>query len=142
MLMLEPKSRQLLMNSLALDEGFRGRKYKDTKGIETIGYGINLETEDMPEPIARAWMEYKVREIELELAKVFPDYIVLCDPRKSVLINIAYNCGVVGLMTFRRMITNLQAKNYDGAADEVVNSEIAPARSHRLAKIMRTGEWQ
>jgi lysozyme len=141
MLMLSPDSRTHLNSGLMLDEGFRGRKYRDEKGNETIGYGINLETESIPEPIAQAWMQDKVMQIEHELWNVFPGYADLCEQRKSVLINMAYNAGVVGLMEFRKMIAALQAKDYDTAANEIIDSTITPTRAHRLATIMRTGAW-
>ncbi len=141
MLMLTPDARQHLTQALAIDEGFRDKAYLDTTGHLTIGYGVNVESEAMPEPVARLWMETKVMQIEVSLWNRFPGYVELCEPRKTVLINMAYNCGTDGLLRFHKMILALQAKNYDDAAQEIINSEIALNRAKRLADIMRTGAW-
>ena len=38
----------VLVDIIGRHEGFREKKYKDTKGIWTIGYGFNMESKNIP----------------------------------------------------------------------------------------------
>ena len=62
------------------------------------------------------------------------------DPvRAAVLVNIAYNFGVTGLMAFHKMLAAAQAGDWDTAGAEIVDSQIAPNRARRLSVQMETG---
>jgi len=54
----------------------------------------------------------------------------------------AFNLGVDGLLSFRRMILAVDRGNYDQAAREMLNSKWTAqvfARAIRLAKMMKEG---
>ena len=51
-----------------------------------------------------------------------------------------FQIGFSGVMKFRKMIANMQEKNWKGAADEMLDSLWAkqtPSRANRLADIVR-----
>jgi lysozyme len=122
------------------DEGFRQFAYRDTKGLLTIGFGFNLESDGLPRQIADLWLDFKLTAIESELNAQLPLYAHLNDTRRIVLLDIAFNVGVQGLMAFRHMLAALGDDNYELASKEILASELAPNRKERLAYLMETGE--
>jgi len=62
-----------------------------------------------------------------------------------VLVNMAFQLGVVGLLQFKDTLTNVREGNYSGAAAAMLLSkwrEQTPDRAKRLATQMETGVWQ
>jgi lysozyme len=141
MLSLAPESVLKLHKLIELDEGFRQFVYHDSKNVLTIGYGFNLESDGLPRPIADLWLDFKLAAIESELNTTLPLYGLLNDVRRIVLLDIAFNCGVEGLMGFRQMIAALTAGDYETASKEILNSEIATNRRERLAYLMEKGSY-
>ena len=72
------------------------------------------------------------------------DWYINTDPiRQKVLIDMAVNLGVGGLLQFRRMIAAIELGDYGAAADQMLDSrwaEQVKTRADRLAEMMRTGE--
>jgi lysozyme len=63
----------------------------------------------------------------------------------NVLINMAFQLGVEGLLAFKTTLSLVQGGNYDKAAENMILSKWhsqTPERCERLAKQMRTGVWQ
>ncbi len=140
MLPLSPDSQSKLNKLIEQDEGFRQFPYHDTKNKLTIGFGFNLESDGLPRAVAEFWLDYKLDAIQSELRATLEIFQHLDEIRRLVLIDIAFNCGVAGLMGFRRMIAALQSGDYTEAAKEIIDSELAPNRKERLAYFMETGE--
>jgi len=68
----------------------------------------------------------------------------LSQPRFGVLVNMAFNLGIHGLMSFRRMLAALQTGDYEAAAVEMLSSRWARqvgSRANRLAEQMREDQW-
>jgi len=122
-------------------EGFRTYPYVDTMGHLTIGHGINLDagiTQDESMMIVKS----RLATIEKELAKRLPFFDELTQNRKDVLINMAYNLGIQGLMNFVRTLNLIGAGNYDAAAKGMMDSLWArqvKGRAAELADKMRRG---
>ncbi|WP_456390347.1 glycoside hydrolase family protein [Hydrogenimonas sp.] len=127
-----------LVEEIKRDEGFRGMPYQDTKGIWTIGFGNKL-------PLDRAEAELitekRINAATVELKEKLYFFDDLPDEAKKILINMAYNLGVNGLMKFKRMLDALEFEDYDEAANEMVDSvwyrEVGK-RAKRLVKRMRS----
>lgn len=135
-----------VVEQLMRDEGFREHTYEDTEGHLTIGYGINLDTEAIPQDIAELWLTRKISEIEYQLLPLVfnNNYAMTFNPRGAVLTNMAYNLGVKGLLGFTKMLAAFAAGDYDTAAVEMLDSKWAKQvgdRATRLAEQMRTGRW-
>ena len=65
--------------------------------------------------------------------------------RAAVLVNMAFNLGVAGLLTFRRVLGAVEADDYEAAASFMMCSRWASQvgrRAVELSRQMRTGEWQ
>jgi len=126
------------------DESFSGKIYTDSKGFITIGFGFNLTTQELPISIALEWLHILINKIQFELEKHISFWNELNDARKYVLINMAYQMGIGGLLQFHAMLKSLGSKDYDGAAIEMKDSvwyRDFTTRASRLVKIMQSGEF-
>ena len=57
----------------------------------------------------------------------------------------AFNLGLSGLMSFKKMIAAIEVGDFETASYEMLNSKWANQvtnRAHELAEQMLTGEWQ
>ena len=127
---------------LILHEGLRLKPYRCPAGYLTIGVGRNLETKGLSEDEALFLLRNDIEEITSQLEK-YEWYRGLDDVRKKVVIDMAFNLGIYGLLSFKRMIQALNCYDYDTAADEMVDSawyHQVGTRARRLVDMMRTGE--
>jgi lysozyme len=128
-----------LREQLERDEGFRHVAYQDTAGHWTVGVGHNLET-----PISTAAVEQiltdDINTASDECANI-PFFSTLSEARQAALINMCFNLGFAGLMSFRHMLAHLQAEEWTQAAQELLNSHYhaqVGARAERLALQIET----
>ena len=134
--------RQLLKSQLERHEGLRLRVYKDGVGVNTIGYGRNLDDVGISRLEADLMLAADIERVERDLDTV-DEYVALDRIRQAVIANMAFNLGFNGLMQFKRMWKHLSKHDYPGAAKEMLSSKWAQQVGNRaieLAKIMRTGE--
>jgi len=125
---------------LMQEEGFRARKYRDQKGIETIGYGFNLEVPWSRE-LCNVILNWWVNDLHKSLSR-FYWYAALDEIRRSVIIDVAYNLGIDSLLHFPKMIAAIVAKDWSTAAEELLDSDAARLNKARylvLAEILKTG---
>ena len=133
------------ISSIKRHEGFRETPYRDSKGILTIGHGINLEN-GITERESSLILEERVRKIRIRLPFIFPFWKKLSHARQDVLIEMAYNLGNSGLLKFKKMIKAMGQEDYESAADEMLDSVWAyqvgddvGQRAYTLSVIMRAG---
>ena len=103
-------------------EGFRQFPYLDSLGIQTIGYGRNLESRGISEPEASYLLSNDIAEAE-EMLHRYPYYWNLSGERKAVLIDMMVNMGPTRLAGFKKMHAALEARNYELAALEMMDSK-------------------
>ena len=130
-----------MTQELKIDEGFKPCVYQCTAGKPTIGYGHNLEDNELPEPIAENLLIHDYMKFYDKLCE-HQWFCEMDDYRKRIIINMAYNIGISGLLRFRNMIAAIRNKDFNEAADEMVNSnwyDQVGSRSVRLVKMMRNG---
>ena len=130
-----------MIEKIASEEGFRKTLYECTAGKQTIGYGFNLEADGIPEPVARYWLQYNINHLRAVLAG-FDFYDGLDEARKTVLVDMAYQMGVSGMLRFKSMIKDIKVGAWDSAAKSLLDSKYArdsPNRAKRNAETMRTG---
>jgi lysozyme len=127
---------------LILHEGMKLKPYRCPAGKLTIGVGRNLEDKGLSKQEALFLLRRDIAEVTNELRK-YPWFETLDMVRQKVLIDMAFNLGINGLLSFKKMLSYLKAGDYEKAADEMVNSRWygqVGDRSKRLVKMMRTGE--
>lgn len=134
-----------LKRQLIGHEGLKLKPYKCTSGKLTIGVGRNLEAKGVTEQEALFMLDNDIIYFEEELRRRLPSFRTFSGTRQAVLVNMAFNLGVNGLLNFKNMLNALEREDYDEAAVELLNSHYAVQvgmRAHELAEQLQTGEWQ
>jgi lysozyme len=142
--------KQELKKQLTLDEDKRKFVYKDSKGYYTIAIGRLVDDRFPGSGLREDEIEYLLNNdiddrIE-QLTRKLPWFQDLDDVRKGVLINMAFQLGVEGLLGFSRTLEQVRLGNYWRAAMYMLASKWAiydtPKRAKRMSKQMETGVWQ
>lgn len=121
-------------------EGFRAKPYKDTVGVLTIGYGTNLDA-GISEPEAEYLAINRLAKVITPLS-LMDFWEALDDTRRSVLVDMAYNMGINGLLGFRNMLDAIRAEDFDTAAAQMLASKWASQVGQRaidLSNQMKVG---
>ena len=134
---------------LEADEGRVPHAYQDSRGYWTIGVGHLIDKRRggrLPEYIIDLLLDYDISEKTRELVAMFPWVADVDGPRRAVLIAMTFQLGGEGLAKFGRALAAMRRKDYAGAAEHFLDSEVArtqaPARWDRFAAQIVTGEWQ
>lgn len=139
-----------LAQDLRDDEGFRAEAYPDPVSHAdpwTIGYGHTgpevheglVWTLDEAESALSSDISRAERALDSEMSW----WRSMCDARQDVWANMCFNMGVGKLSDFHQTIAALHARDYDTAANEMLDSQWAAQvhdRATRLAEQMRTGQ--
>lgn len=138
---------KLIEKLLKIEEGFRPYAYQDSLGFWTIGYGTNIDRNGggLTEEECQWILERRLEKLETVLNKELPWFSILDPVRHAVVLSMAYQMGVEGLLKFRRTLDAMQQGRYDLAADYMLQSRWAtqtPERAQRAARAIRTGESQ
>ena len=128
---------------IAQHEGCRLKPYKDTLGVLTIGYGRNLE-HGVTRDEAGYLMRNDLRRVRAAAEK-YEWFETLGDVRQAVVLDMVFQLGAKGFSRFKKTRANIAAKDWTGAADEMLRSVWAedqtPTRAKRLARMMREDRW-
>jgi lysozyme len=132
------------INFMKQSEGFRSKVYRCPAGKLTIGYGLNLEDRGVTEVQAEYLMIDVIRDVESNLRGNISFWNDLDKTRQEVLIDMAYNMGVAGLMQFRKTLAHIANRDYENASEEMLRSRWASQvgnRATKLSNVMKTGTW-
>lgn len=137
-----------LIQQLRRDEGEVLHAYADSLGYTTIGIGRLIDKRKgggiTPEEAAYL-LNNDVDKRQAELLRRAPWMEHLDQARFGVMLNMAFQLGVDGLLGFKNTLAMVQAGDYAGAAAGMLHSLWArqtPARAKRLSMQMETGVWQ
>lgn len=131
-----------LIEMLKRHEGFRQFPYKCPAGKLTIGYGTNLENRGVSEEEAEYLLLNDLERLTKILRERIPSWHKLSIVRRDVLVDMAYNLGINGLFSFKKMFMYLGMDDYNKAGDEMMHSKWAMQvgkRALELAELMRRG---
>jgi lysozyme len=117
--------------------GRRITKGTTVQGHPTWGIGFNCDAIEFTDAAIDAQFESVLSRRVNEVLNALPWVQTLPPGPFRAIVNIAYNAGLDGLLTFHRMLGYAQAGNYVNAASEILDSALAPARAQRLAALMR-----
>jgi lysozyme len=131
----------LAAQRLNYEEGRRRLPYKDSKGLTTIGVGINLDAGLDDEEID--WLlAHRLERVETALSAL-SWYGPLNDVRKSVFLDLGFNMGVSTLLAFHNTLAAVQAGNWQAAHDGLLASkwhtDVGDRRALPLAQMLLTG---
>jgi lysozyme len=129
---------------LTLHEGVRLKPYRDTVGKLTIGIGRNLDDRGITREEAEYLLSNDISDVWLRLVSLLPFFARLDTVRQSILLDMAFNLGVPGLMAFKNTLAAIGDGRYADAAAGMLASRWAEQvgrRAQRLSEMMRTGNW-
>ncbi|ABB56788.1 glycoside hydrolase family protein [Synechococcus elongatus] len=132
-----------LIRQLTLHEGLRLKPYRCTAGRLTIGIGRNLDDRGISEAEARLLLVSDIDHAMRQLESRLPWVRQLSWVRQRVLIDMAINLGIDGLLRFRKTLGHIEAGRYAEAADEMLNSLWADQvgeRARRLSRMMGSNQ--
>jgi len=136
-----------LKSQLLREEGAESCAYQDSLGYWTIGVGRLIDSRKggglSPDEIDYLLDNDIKRNYEAVLAAL-PWIEKLNDARQAVLIGMAFQMGLKGLLQFKRTLGSIEDGHYSEAAAEMMDSAWAKqtfGRAARMAKQMETGEW-
>lgn len=137
-------NRTALKVLLVKHEGLRLKPYRCTAGKLTIGVGRNLDDRGITEAEAAALLDNDVNEVWKECSSRLAQFGFgsLDDTRQHVLLDLAFNLGVDGLLKFRKFLAALGAKDFNAASREMLDSTWAKQvgdRAVELATMMKEG---
>lgn len=139
-----------LRMELEYDEGCKYEIYLDHLGLPTFGIG-HLVTEDDPEhgqEVGTAVTEERVievfeKDVQVtidECKKLYDDWFDLPDEVQLIIANMMFNMGRPRLSQFKGMKAGVDARDWNRAADEMVDSKWyrqVTNRADRLVTRMR-----
>ena len=142
-----------LREELEIDEGCKYEIYLDHLGYPTFGIG-HLITENDPE---YGWevgasidtvrvhetFESDIEGVLSDCSKLYSDFEDLPEEAQRVIANMMFNMGYTRLSKFKNIKLSVDDRNWDIAADEMVDSRWyyqVPNRAKRLVERMRNIE--
>ena len=139
-----------LRKQLEIDEGVKYEIYNDHLGYATFGVG-HLVLESDPEynrPVGSAVMESRVVEafesdcetVLIDCITLYLDFYDLPEEAQQIIANMMFNMGRPRLSKFKGMKRGVDARDWNAAADEMVDSawyRQVTNRADRLVERMR-----
>jgi len=121
-----------LREQLEIDEGCVYEIYNDHLGYATFGIG-HLVTESDPEngqelgtPVSESRVieafEQDVQTVLSDCAILYPDFDELPEEAQQIIANMMFNMGRPRLSKFKGMKRGVDSRDWDRAADEMVDS--------------------
>ncbi len=132
---------------LLREEGFVSHAYRDHLGYWTIGIGRLIDKEKgggITQVEAFYLLLNDVDKIKTKLNGKLPWWRDLDDTRRTILISMAYQMGVDGLLSFKNTLRYVRKGEWKKAANGMRASKWArqtPGRAERMARAMESGEF-
>lgn len=132
-----------LKKMLIRHEGYKTNMYLDSRKIPTIGVGFNLQRKDAPKLLSQIGLDYNkvvrgqqkltseqidtLLEHDMKTAityasQYFPEFATLPPSAQMILVDMAFNLGLTGLEKFHDLKAALQQRNYQQAANAMMDS--------------------
>lgn len=155
--MSQPSQFDIARAMLKVHEGLRLTEYTDTTGHNTIGYGWNLDAKSLPAGYgklvdgkvtittseAETLLNMSMASHWMALTSALPWVLTLDAWRQAVLLDMAFNLGIKGLLTFKKTLGYAENKRFGNASEGMLNSKWATQvkrRARVLSDIMLNGK--
>ena len=129
-----------LIESVKKNEGYRSMVYKDSLGIDTIGYGFAIKDLELDEDIAELILIRKLADLQERISSTFNWFNNANEVVKDVVTNMCYQLGISGFSKFKKTIYYLETEQYEEASIEMLDSlwhKQTPNRSKELSEELR-----
>ena len=120
-----------LKESIKKHEGYVASVYKDSLGIDTIGYGFAIKDLELDEDICDIILDRKLKDLNNSIKIKFDWYKYMPPEIKDIVTEMCYQLGVTGFSKFRKTIAYLQNKEWKNASIEMLDSRWAKQTPNR-----------
>lgn len=131
---------------LIQDEGVKLHVYQDTRGIWSLGVGINVDPRGPGITISEAFYlcDNRIEKAVLQLIGKYPWFNKIDHVRQSAFINLCYNLGIEGISKFTKAIDAAAKGDWATCRDEIIvhslwASQVQPSRRERIDKMLSIG---
>ena len=138
------------------NEGRRKKPYKCPAGFNTIGVGWNMDSNRLPrsvqeylndhgeitEEMIDMLLDLSISRALNDCASLFPDFNNFSANRKIALTDFLFNVGYRRAIQFIKAIHAINVKDWDKAADEMIDSKWfvqVPNRALKVVDMVRNG---
>lgn len=139
-----------IQKMLTYDEGYKLTVYRCTGGFLTGGIGHNFDADpalnimhrkmkfgDKLSPDeALALFDYDVKKVMMGLKTSLPFFNDAPEHIRAVLINMAFQMGINGLLKFKKMLRAMEEGDYEKAAMQIEDSKYYKDTPNRARRVM------
>lgn len=129
-----------LRKDLIAEEGIRLKPYLCPAGKTTIGVGRNLDDVGITEDEAMMMLDNDIERVKAQLAKALPWLETKPQGVQRAIANMTFQMGLGGVLKFQKMLAALQARDYNAARREALDSAWAkqtPQRAKRVTDLFK-----
>jgi lysozyme len=116
-------------------EGLKLFVYNDTMGIPTIGVGRNLRDRGLTKEEALYLLANDIKDFSDKLTRALPWYSGLPQDAQNVLLDMAFNLGIGGLLGFKQTLGLIQKGDYKKASITMMQSKWADQVGYRAQEL-------
>ena len=140
-----------LRKELELDEGCKHETYLCSQNVVTGGIGHMITEWDdekyleigveIPDEQVKAWFNKDIETVLSDCELLYDDFDHLPEEAQLIIANMMFNLGYPRLKKFVGMKAGVDARDWNKAADEMIDSNYykqLPNRAGRLVKRMRS----
>tara|TARA_Y100000593_G_C4195062_1_gene278876 strand:+ start:28 stop:474 length:447 start_codon:yes stop_codon:yes gene_type:complete len=130
-----------LIEQLKIHEGYKPKVYKCTAGVDTIGIGFAIKDLELSEEVCGLILKEKLEVLEERFEKKFDWFKASPIKAREVMLNMAYQLGFSGFCKFKKTIALLEARDWERASEEMLDSKWAkqtPNRANELSEIIKS----
>jgi len=140
-----------LRKELELDEGCKHETYLCSQNVVTGGIGHMITEWDdekylevgveIPDEQVKAWFDKDIETVLSDCELLYDDFDHLPEDAQLIIANMMFNLGYPRLKKFVGMKAGVDARDWNKAADEMIDSNYykqLPNRAGRLVKRMRS----
>jgi|TARA_R110002072_G_scaffold22597_1_gene79154 lysozyme len=128
-----------LIESIKKHEGYVGIVYKDSLGIDTIGYGFAIKDLELDKDVCDIILARKLKDLQDRVKLKFGWYPFMPKVIQDVIMEMCYQLGVTGFSKFVKTITHFKDKDFKNASVEMLDSKWAkqtPNRAKEMSEIV------
>ena len=142
---------ELMVSELTRDEGKVDSAYQDHLGYWTIGVGRLIDKRKggrLTDEEINYLLMNDIKEKASQLTANLPWWKSLDEVRRRVILNMAFNLGIAGLLKFKNTLRFIETGNYTQAARNMEQSlwyKQVGKRAKRLVYMMeygKVGDWR
>ncbi len=124
-----------LKESIKKHEGYVGIVYKDSLGIDTIGYGFAIKDLELDKDICDMILDRKLKDLESRVKLKFDWFKYMPPEIKDVVMEMCYQLGVTGVSKFKKTIAYLRNEQWEEASVEMLDSLWAKQTPNRAQEM-------